>query len=35
MCTVYRSEMKRREKNGKIWYSHKVGDKYCKGNGKK
>lgn len=34
-CTIHNCQMKRREKNGQVWYSHKVGDKYCKGNGKK
>jgi hypothetical protein len=34
-CQLHNCEMKRREKNGQVRYSHKVGDKYCKGNGKK
>ncbi len=34
-CTIHNCEMKRRTKNGKVWYSHKVGDKYCKGGNRK
>jgi hypothetical protein len=33
-CTIHGLAMSRHEKNGQIWFSHKVGDDYCKG-GKK
>ena len=29
-CDIHNCEMKRGDKNGQVWYSHKVGDKYCK-----
>ena len=34
-CTLHNCQMKRRDKNGHVWYSHKVGNTYCKSNGKK
>jgi hypothetical protein len=30
-CKVHNVEMKRHEKDGQVWYSHKNGDGYCKG----
>jgi len=30
-CAIHGCEMKRHEKDGKVWYSHKVGDKWCRG----
>jgi hypothetical protein len=35
-CPIHEVYMTRREKNGKVWYSHKVNGKWCNnGNGKK
>ena len=30
-CPIHQCEMKRWEKDGRIWYSHKVDDVWCKG----
>ncbi len=30
-CSIHQVTMKRRESNGQVWYSHKVGDGWCKG----
>lgn len=30
-CPIHNCAMKRREKDGQVWYSHKVGDSWCKG----
>jgi len=30
-CAIHNCAMTRREKDGTVWYSHKVGDAYCKG----
>jgi hypothetical protein len=31
-CTIHGEAMSRREKDGKVWYSHKIGEnEYCKG----
>lgn len=30
-CPIHNCQMKRREKDGQVWYSHKVGDQWCKG----
>lgn len=30
-CPIHEVEMKRWEKNGRTWYSHKVGDAWCSG----
>lgn len=30
-CPVHNVAMQRRERDGKVWYSHKNGDGYCKG----
>ena len=30
-CPIHQCEMKRWDKNGKVWYSHKTGDKWCTG----
>jgi hypothetical protein len=30
-CSIHDCEMQRHEKDGKHWYSHKVGDFWCKG----
>jgi len=30
-CPIHELEMKRWEKNGKVWYSHKVDKKWCYG----
>jgi hypothetical protein len=30
-CPIHECEMNRYEKNGHAWYSHKVGDTWCKG----
>lgn len=30
-CAIHGVAMKRHEKDGQVWYSHKVGDSYCKG----
>jgi len=31
MCAIHNEPMQRREKDGKVWYSHKVDDKWCRG----
>ena len=30
-CPIHECEMKRWEKDGRVWYSHKVDDDWCKG----
>lgn len=30
-CPIHQCEMKRWDKNGRVWYSHKVDDKWCTG----
>ena len=30
-CPIHQSEMKRWDKDGRTWYSHKVGDQWCSG----
>ena len=30
-CPIHQCEMKRWEKEGRVWYSHKVNDGWCKG----
>ena len=30
-CTVHQAKMKMHSANGESWYSHKVGDEWCKG----
>ena len=30
-CPIHQCEMKRREKDGHVWYSHKVNGEWCKG----
>ena len=30
-CAIHGCAMKRRERDGQVWYSHKVGDSWCKG----
>jgi hypothetical protein len=30
-CRIHSTAMKRHEKDGQHWYSHKVGDDWCKG----
>lgn len=30
-CPIHNCEMRRWEKNGKVWYSHKVNGEWCKG----
>lgn len=30
-CAIHGVAMKRHEKDNQVWYSHKVGDSYCKG----
>jgi len=30
-CVIHNCAMKRRERDGQVWYSHKVGDAWCKG----
>ena len=30
-CTIHQVQMKRREKDGQIWYSHKAGEEWCRG----
>ena len=30
-CPIHNCEMKRWEKDGRVWYSHKVDDDWCKG----
>jgi hypothetical protein len=34
ICPIHQCEMKRWEKNGKIWYSHKTDDGWCTGKSK-
>ena len=32
VCEIHNAEMKKHEKDGEVWYSHKLADgKYCKG----
>jgi len=33
-CPIHQCEMKRWEKNGKVWYSHKTEDGWCTGKSK-
>ncbi len=33
-CAFHQVEMRRREKDGKVWYSHKDGEMWCKGKSK-
>jgi hypothetical protein len=30
-CAIHSIAMKRHEKDGQVWFSHKVGDSYCRG----
>ena len=30
-CPIHGCAMKRREKDGQVWYSHKAGDAWCRG----
>jgi hypothetical protein len=30
-CKIHNEQMKQWEKEGRVWYSHKVGDDWCKG----
>lgn len=30
-CPIHNVEMKRWEKDGRVWFSHKVGDQWCTG----
>ena len=30
-CPIHQCEMKRWEKDGRVWYSHKAGDQWCTG----
>jgi hypothetical protein len=30
-CKIHDEQMKQWEKEGRVWYSHKVGDDWCKG----
>ena len=30
-CSIHQCEMKRWEKDGRVWFSHKVDDDWCKG----
>jgi hypothetical protein len=30
-CPIHSIAMKRHEKDGRVWYSHKVGEEYCRG----
>jgi len=30
-CPIHECEMKRWDKNGRVWYSHKVNGEWCKG----
>ena len=30
-CPIHQCEMKRWDKDGRTWYSHKVGDQWCSG----
>jgi len=30
-CPIHQCEMKRWEKEGRVWYSHQVDDEWCKG----
>jgi len=34
ICPIHQCEMKRWEKNGKVWYSHKTEDGWCTGKSK-
>ena len=31
LCPIHQCEMKRWEKDGRVWFSHKVDDDWCKG----
>lgn len=31
ICPIHQTEMRRWEKDGKVWYSHKVDGQWCKG----
>lgn len=31
LCPIHHEEMRRWEKDGKVWYSHKLGEGWCKG----
>lgn len=31
VCPIHQVEMRRREKDGRVWYSHKVDGQWCKG----
>ena len=31
ICPIHQTEMRRWEKDGKVWYSHKLDDGWCKG----
>jgi hypothetical protein len=33
-CPIHQSEMKRWEKDGRIWFSHKFDDRWCNGKNK-
>jgi len=34
-CPIHQCEMKRWEKDGRVWFSHKVGDEWCSGKSKR
>ena len=34
-CPIHNMEMKRWEKDGRVWFSHKVGDEWCSGKPKR
>jgi len=31
LCPIHQAEMRRWEKDGKVWFSHKLDDGWCKG----
>ena len=33
-CPIHKCEMKRWDKDGRVWYSHKVGNEWCSGKAK-
>ena len=33
-CAIHQCEMKRWDKDGRVWYSHKAGDTWCSGKAK-
>jgi hypothetical protein len=33
-CPIHECEMRKWEKNGRVWYSHKVGNEWCSGKAK-